>query len=92
MSKSMTAAVPAPRGRRKNDLMPTVPYDRTALPKTTSSGSTRKRSVSMTRLDQLAQPRRHYVEANKASSTTGSGASSKFRDANIYTDIEICVR
>lgn len=80
MSRSMTAAVPAPRGRRKNDLMPTVPYDRTAAPKSTTSSSTRKRSVSMTRLDQLAQPRRHYVEANKASSTTSSGVSSMLKD------------
>ena len=80
MSKSMTAAVPAPRGRRKNDLMPTVPYDRTSAPKSTSTCSTRKRSVSMTRLDQLAQPRRHYVEANKANSTTSSGASSMLKD------------
>lgn len=76
MSRSMTAAVPAQRGRRKNDLMPTVPYDRTAPPKSTTSheknSSTRKRSVSMTRLDQLAQPRKHYVEATKASSTSGS--------------------
>lgn len=76
MSRSMTASVPAPRGRRKNDLMPTVPYDRAAAPKTSPPSSTRKRSVSMTRLDQLAQPRRHYVEATKALSTS-SGVSSK---------------
>ncbi|XP_035210825.1 myb-like protein X isoform X2 [Stegodyphus dumicola] len=80
MSRSMTASVPAPRGRRKNDLMPTVPYDRTAAPRTSAASSTRKRSVSMTRLDQLAQPRKHYVEANKANSTASSGTSSMVKD------------
>ncbi|GBM22633.1 hypothetical protein AVEN_264308-1, partial [Araneus ventricosus] len=81
MSRSMNAAmVFAPRGRRKNDLMPTVPYERTAPARPITAPSTRKRSVSMTRLDQLAQPRRHYVEANKANSSAGSGASSVVKD------------
>ncbi|XP_055932601.1 myb-like protein X isoform X1 [Argiope bruennichi] len=81
MSRSMNAAVAcAPRGRRKNDLMPTVPYERTAPARPITAPSTRKRSVSMTRLDQLAQPRRHYVEANKANSSAGSGASSVVKD------------
>ncbi|CAL1266487.1 unnamed protein product [Larinioides sclopetarius] len=81
MSKSMNAAMAcAPRGRRKNDLMPTVPYERAAPARPITAPSTRKRSVSMTRLDQLAQPRRHYVEANKANSSTGSGASSVVKD------------
>ncbi|KAG8192822.1 hypothetical protein JTE90_014603 [Oedothorax gibbosus] len=74
MSRSMTVSA-APRGRRKNDLMPTIPYERDRTINTSrvaTSSSTRKRSVSMTRLDQLALPRKHYVEANKASSTNTS--------------------
>ncbi|GFT22763.1 reticulocyte-binding protein 2-like protein a [Nephila pilipes] len=81
MSKSMNASLTsAPRGRRKNDLMPTVPYERTPPARASTSSSTRKRSVSMTRLDQLALPRRHYVEANKANSSASSGASSMVKD------------
>ncbi|GFU49729.1 reticulocyte-binding protein 2-like protein a [Trichonephila clavipes] len=80
MSKSMNASLSAPRGRRKNDLMPTVPYERTPPTRASTSSSTRKRSVSMTRLDQLALPRRHYVEANKANSSASSGASSMVKD------------
>lgn len=81
MSKSMNASlISAPRGRRKNDLMPTVPYERTPPTRASTSSSTRKRSVSMTRLDQLALPRRHYVEANKANSSASSGASSMVKD------------
>ncbi|XP_042912925.1 protein split ends isoform X2 [Parasteatoda tepidariorum] len=80
MSRSMTASISAPRGRRKNDLMPTVPYDRAAAPRVATSSSSRRRSVSMTRLDQLAQPRKHYVEATKANSTASSGTSSLLKD------------
>ncbi|XP_054718489.1 FK506-binding protein 5-like isoform X2 [Uloborus diversus] len=80
MSRSMSSAM-APRGRRKNDLMPTVPYDRTdrtaPISKSSPSSSSRKRSVSMTRLDQLAQPRKHYLEATKANSTANGGTSAK---------------
>ncbi|GIY15551.1 reticulocyte-binding protein 2-like protein a [Caerostris darwini] len=82
MSKSMNASIAsAPRGRRKNDLMPTVPYQRTPPARSVTSSSTRKRSVSMTRLDQLALPRKHYVEANKANSSASSGTSSVLKDS-----------
>lgn len=82
MSQSMISPMSACRGRRKTDLTPTIPYDRTAPPRTlVPSASSSKRSVSMTRLDQLARPRRSYVEAQrdhaKANSTSSNSSVQK---------------
>ncbi|XP_067121656.1 ensconsin-like isoform X6 [Centruroides vittatus] len=65
MSRSMIINSTSVRGRRKTDLVPAVPWSRATVPRTTSPGNQGKRSVSMSRLDQLAQPRRHYVEARQ---------------------------
>ncbi|XP_049273264.1 ensconsin isoform X3 [Rhipicephalus sanguineus] len=65
MTRSMTA-LPSQhsRGRRKTDLMPVIPWNRSAAtsrsrsPATTASSGVAQRAVSMSRLDVLAQPRR----------------------------------
>lgn len=82
MSQSMISPMSACRGRRKTDLTPTIPYDRMAPPRTpVPSASSGKRSVSMTRLDQLARPRRSYVEAQrdhaKANGTSSNSSVQK---------------
>ncbi|XP_067120393.1 ensconsin-like isoform X6 [Centruroides vittatus] len=68
MSRSMISLSSTSRARRKTDLMPVMPRDQ-IISRSRSPGNHGKRAVSMTRLDQLAQPRRRYVEASKESAT-----------------------
>lgn len=68
MSRSMISLSTASRVRRKTDLMPVTPRDQITS-RSRSPGNHGKRAVSMTRLDQLAQPRRRYIEASKESAT-----------------------
>lgn len=75
MSRSLIITSAA-RGRRKTDLIPVVPLNKNTFSRMPSPGNQAKRSVSMTRLDQLAQPRRHYVEARQE---MGKNASSTVR-------------
>ncbi|XP_050025793.1 uncharacterized protein [Dermacentor andersoni] len=85
MTRSMTA-LPSQhsRGRRKTDLMPVIPWNRSAAasasrsrspataPSSSSSGVA-QRAVSMSRLDMLAQPRRPRLLP--ASPSTGASAA-----------------
>ncbi|XP_023223810.1 ensconsin-like isoform X5 [Centruroides sculpturatus] len=71
MSRSMISLSSTSRARRKTDLMPVMPRDQ-IISRSRSPGNHGKRAVSMTRLDQLAQPRRRYVEASKESATAAS--------------------
>lgn len=72
MTQSLTSLTGAThRGRRKTDLIPTIPSNRDS-PRTRSPG----RAYSMTRLDQLSQPKRRQLEAlreerNATSSSPG---------------------
>ncbi|XP_067121641.1 inner centromere protein A-like isoform X2 [Centruroides vittatus] len=88
MSRSMIINSTSVRGRRKTDLVPAVPWSRATVPRTTSPGNQGKRSVSMSRLDQLAQPRRHYVEARqeigKNASSSGSQSFSPSMSKSMY--------
>ncbi|XP_067121648.1 ensconsin-like isoform X5 [Centruroides vittatus] len=77
MSRSMIINSTSVRGRRKTDLVPAVPWSRATVPRTTSPGNQGKRSVSMSRLDQLAQPRRHYVEARQEIGKNASSSGSQ---------------
>ncbi|XP_023223811.1 ensconsin-like isoform X6 [Centruroides sculpturatus] len=71
MSRSMISLSSTSRARRKTDLMPVMPRDQ-IISRSRSPGNHGKRAVSMTRLDQLAQPRRRYVEASKESATAST--------------------
>ncbi|XP_065290598.2 ensconsin-like isoform X8 [Dermacentor albipictus] len=85
MTRSMTA-LPSQhsRGRRKTDLMPVIPWNRSAAasasrsrspataPSSSSSGVA-QRAVSMSRLDMLAQPRRPRLLP--ASPSSGASAA-----------------
>ncbi|KAG1714819.1 Reticulocyte-binding protein 2 a [Nymphon striatum] len=56
---SLSSSSPFGRGRRKNDLRPTIPrYRDTPTVHRSSGGSQMRGAISMSRLDQLAQPRR----------------------------------
>ncbi|XP_035231236.1 inner centromere protein A-like isoform X2 [Stegodyphus dumicola] len=72
MSRSMVSlSSSAFRGRKRTDIMPTLTRERSITPHITPRGNQSMRAVSMTRLDQLAQPRRTYRDLrNHATGTT----------------------
>lgn len=86
MTRSMTA-LPSQhsRGRRKTDLMPVIPWNRSAAasasrsrspataPSSSSSGVA-QRAVSMSRLDMLAQPRRPRLLPASPSTSASAAA------------------
>lgn len=79
MTRSMTA-LPSQhsRGRRKTDLMPVIPWNRSSgaspspRPSAAASSGTgvAQRAVSMSRLDLLAQPRRRLLPPSASTSAT----------------------
>lgn len=77
MSRSMVSlsSSSAFRGRKRTDIMPTLTRERSITPHVTPRGNHCMRAVSMTRLDQLAQPRRPYRDTRNlyASPTTTNG-------------------
>lgn len=78
MSRSMVSlsTSSAFRGRKRTDIMPTLSRERSITPHVTPRGNC-MRAVSMTRLDQLAQPRRPYlgsqIISGSSATTTNRG-------------------
>ncbi|GIY29316.1 uncharacterized protein CDAR_399881 [Caerostris darwini] len=76
MSRSMVSLSSSTfRGRKRTDIMPTLTRERSITPHITPRGNGCMRAVSMTRLDQLAQPRRTYRDPRSyaADTTTNEG-------------------
>ncbi|GBM52600.1 hypothetical protein AVEN_84088-1 [Araneus ventricosus] len=76
MSRSMVSLSSSTfRGRKRTDIMPTLTRERSITPHVTPRGNSCMRAVSMTRLDQLAQPRRTYRDPRSyaAGTTTNEG-------------------
>ncbi|XP_055949317.1 MAP7 domain-containing protein 1-like isoform X2 [Argiope bruennichi] len=76
MSRSMVSLSSSTfRGRKRTDIMPTLTRERSITPHVTPRGNSYMRAVSMTRLDQLAQPRRTYRDPGSfaAGTTTNEG-------------------
>lgn len=74
MSRSMVSLSSSStfRGRKRTDILPTMtPRERSTTPHTTPRGNHAMRAVSMTRLDQLAQPRRTYFNHTPPPPPTG---------------------
>lgn len=74
MSRSMVSLSSAFRGRKRTDIIPTLTRERSITPHVTPRGNY-MRAVSMTRLDQLAQPRRPYRDSRNfyVNTTTNNG-------------------
>ncbi|GFU32711.1 uncharacterized protein NPIL_686042 [Nephila pilipes] len=76
MSRSMVSLSSSTfRGRKRTDIMPTLTRERSITPHVTPRGNSCMRAVSMTRLDQLAQPRRTYRDPRSyaTGTTTNEG-------------------
>ncbi|CAL1277405.1 unnamed protein product [Larinioides sclopetarius] len=76
MSRSMVSLSSSTfRGRKRTDIVPTLTRERSITPHVTPRGNSCMRAVSMTRLDQLAQPRRTYRDPRSfaAGTTTNEG-------------------
>lgn len=72
MSRSMVSLSSAAfRGRKRTDISPTLTRERSITPHITPRGNHCMRAVSMTRLDQLAQPRRPRVLYASPTTTNG---------------------
>nr|XP_042910115.1 MAP7 domain-containing protein 3 isoform X2 [Parasteatoda tepidariorum] len=83
MSRSMIS-LSTFRGRKRTDITPTLSRERSITPHLSTRGKQSMRAVSMTRLDQLAQPRQsHYrhpvstIPVNKASSRSMCNLAAK---------------
>ncbi|GFY27546.1 uncharacterized protein TNCV_2071641 [Trichonephila clavipes] len=71
MSRSMVSLSSSTfRGRKRTDIMPTLTRERSITPHVTPRGNNCMRAVSMTRLDQLAQPRRTYRDPRSYATDT----------------------
>ncbi|GFQ81257.1 uncharacterized protein TNCT_509261 [Trichonephila clavata] len=71
MSRSMVSLSSSTfRGRKRTDIMPTLTRERSITPHVTPRGNSCMRAVSMTRLDQLAQPRRTYRDPRSYATDT----------------------
>ncbi|XP_054714415.1 ensconsin-like [Uloborus diversus] len=74
MSRSMVSLSSSSgfRGRKRTDITPTLTRERSITPHVTPRGNHAMRAVSMTRLDQLAQPRRTYSRMGTTTPNPGT--------------------